>query len=89
MRFLVDGIDIPNELIDAQEQGRVVFHCGAGVSFGAGLPGFGELVDGVYQRLHERIEDRPAGTAFRNSGKGVQTETIAHKRAGRDAPILS
>ena len=41
MRFLEDGPDIPDELLLARDQGRVVFFCGAGVSRAkAGLPDF-------------------------------------------------
>ena len=67
MRFVTDGLDIPNDLIEAQELGRVVFLCGAGVSFGAGLPGFRDLVDRVYQALHERMRDHaPEQQAYDN-----------------------
>ena len=31
--------NIPLELIEAQETGNLVFFCGAGVSYAAGLPG--------------------------------------------------
>lgn len=92
MRFLVDGIDIPNELIEAQEQGRVVFLCGAGVSFGAGLPGFGELVDGVYQALHERLEDRPAELQAYEKREYDRVLGLLTRRIGehdvRTAPIV-
>ncbi len=32
MRFLENGPSIPDELLLARDQGRVVFFCGAGVS---------------------------------------------------------
>ena len=56
MRFLEDGADIPNNLIRAVSHGTVTFLCGAGVSFGAGLPSFKELTEWVYQRLGEVLE---------------------------------
>jgi NAD-dependent SIR2 family protein deacetylase len=34
------GPDIPDELLQAHEQGTVVFFCGAGISCPAGLPLF-------------------------------------------------
>ena len=41
MRFYADGPSIPDELLIARDEGRVVFFCGAGVSKErAGLPLF-------------------------------------------------
>ncbi|MGJ5621387.1 anti-phage defense-associated sirtuin Dsr1 [Sulfitobacter sp. MF3-043] len=51
MQFIKNGPDIPEELLEAQEEGRVVFFCGAGISYPAGLPGFGGLVDDIYNAL--------------------------------------
>jgi NAD-dependent SIR2 family protein deacetylase len=36
--------------LQAHEEGRVVFFCGAGISYPAGLPGFKGLVDEIYKR---------------------------------------
>ena len=44
MQFVKNGPDIPERLLQEHESGRVVFFCGAGISYPAGLPGFGELV---------------------------------------------
>jgi NAD-dependent SIR2 family protein deacetylase len=49
MQFVADGPDIPEALLQAHEDGRVVFFCGAGISYPAGLPGFKGLVDRIYQ----------------------------------------
>ncbi|QID18839.1 hypothetical protein G3580_15145 [Nitrogeniibacter mangrovi] len=49
MQFVTDGPDIPDELLQAHEEGRVVFFCGAGISYPAGLPGFKGLVEQIYQ----------------------------------------
>ncbi len=51
MQFVADGPDIPAELLRAQEDGRLVWFCGAGVSKRAGLPLFGDLVDDVCRAL--------------------------------------
>ena len=52
MRFLEDGPDIPDELLLARDQGRVVFFCGAGVSRAkAGLPDFFGLARMVLSTL--------------------------------------
>lgn len=50
MQFITNGPDIPDALLQAHEDGRVVFFCGAGISYPAGLPGFKGLVDEVYRR---------------------------------------
>ena len=49
MQFIENGPDIPNQLLQAHEEGRVVFFCGAGISYPAGLPGFKGLVDKLYE----------------------------------------
>lgn len=54
MQFIKSGPDIPELLIQEHEEGRVVFFCGAGISYPAGLPGFKGLVDGIYDRLGTR-----------------------------------
>ena len=51
MQFIKNGPDIPERLLQAHEEGRVVFFCGAGVSYPAGLPGFRGLVDTLYPNL--------------------------------------
>lgn len=51
MQFVRHGPDIPERLLQAHEDGRVVFFCGAGISYPARLPGFSGLVDRLYQAL--------------------------------------
>jgi hypothetical protein len=51
MQFVANGPDIPEPLLQAHEEGRVVFFCGAGISYPAGLPGFKGLVDEIYKRV--------------------------------------
>jgi len=52
MRFLKDGPSIPDELLIARDEGRVVFFCGAGVSKArAELPGFFALANEVVLKL--------------------------------------
>lgn len=48
MQFVTNGPDIPDSLLQAHEEGKVVFFCGAGISVPAGLPGFAALVDKIY-----------------------------------------
>lgn len=51
MQFVTNGPDIPEALLQAHEDSRVVFFCGAGISYPAGLPGFKGLVDEIYRRI--------------------------------------
>ena len=50
VQFITHGPDIPDALLQAHEDGRVVFFCGAGISYPAGLPDFKGLVDEIYRR---------------------------------------
>ena len=49
MQLVANGPDIPDALLQAHEEGRVVFFGGAGISYPAGLPGFKGLVDAIYR----------------------------------------
>ena len=51
MRFLPNGLNIPDELLEARDKGNVVFLCGAGVSYPAGMPDFLELAKYVVEEL--------------------------------------
>lgn len=52
MRFIENGPSIPDALLNARDEGRVVFFCGAGVSHArAGLPDFFGLAEAVIREL--------------------------------------
>src|SRR5258708_4415891 len=51
MQFVANGPDISEPLLQAHEEGRVVFFCGAGISYPAGLPDFKGLVEEIYKRV--------------------------------------
>jgi len=55
--FITDGPEIPIEVLQALEDGELVFFCGAGVSKPAGLPLFGELVCAIYESVHEEMTE--------------------------------
>lgn len=50
MQFVPHGPDIPDALLQAQDEGRVVFFCGVGIFYFAGLPGFKGLGEQIYQQ---------------------------------------
>lgn len=54
MQHIKNGPEIPDRLLQAHEDGDVVFFCGAGISFPAGLPGFEGLVDKLYADLDRK-----------------------------------
>jgi hypothetical protein len=57
MRFLGDGPSIPDELLVARDEGRVIFFCGAGVSRArAGLADFFGLAKQVLDALEANVE---------------------------------
>ena len=53
MKFITNkgAPDIPLEILEAQESDQLVFFCGAGISYPAGLPSFSKLVDDVYEAI--------------------------------------
>ena len=74
MRFFENGPSIPDELLVARDEGRVVFFCGAGVSRArAGLSDFFDLADNVIQRLGIS-KDSPA-LSILDEAKKLSTRT--------------
>jgi SIR2-like domain len=60
LRFLADGPSLPDELLTARDEGRVLFFCGAGVSReNAKLPDFFGLARQVLAKLRA-LPDSPA-----------------------------
>jgi SIR2-like protein len=64
MQLIQKGPDIPEHLLQAHEAGRVVFFCGAGISYPAGLPGFKVLVESVRDKLGAEFSSSQA-SAFK------------------------
>ena len=67
MQFVANGPHIPETLLQAHEDGRVVFFCGAGISFPAGLPGFGGLTGRIFDELG--VEPKPPEKAAMAAGR--------------------
>ena len=81
MQFVINGPDIPDALLQAHEDGRVVFFCGAGVSYPAGLPGFKGLVDQIYTRVgttRSEIEEE----AYKRSQFDATLDLLERRIAG-------
>lgn len=51
MQFVRHGPDIPERLLQVHGDGRLVFFCGAGISYPERLPGFAGLVEKLYRVL--------------------------------------
>lgn len=85
MQFVPHGPDIPDALLQAHEEGRVVFFCGAGISYPAGLPLFKGLVEEIY-RLNGTTRSEIEDEAF-NSGQYDSTLDLLERRlpGGRQA----
>jgi hypothetical protein len=51
MQLIANGPDIPAAVLHSQEEERLVFFCGAGISMPSGLPNFKRLVEDVRDEL--------------------------------------
>lgn len=78
MQFVANGPDIPETLLDAHEEGRVVFFCGAGISRPAGLPEFQDLVDKIYKS--ERTNRTPLEDETHEHGQYDVTLDLLERR---------
>ena len=88
MQFIPRGPDIPNNLLFAHEEGRVVFFCGAGISMGrqANLPNFKDLVKFLFEECGNASawESREGAlldqslTWLENTVSGGRKEIIGH-----------
>lgn len=85
MRFITNGPEIPDRLVQSHEDGKVVFFCGAGISYPAGLPGF----EGLAQRLFEDLGENPNSTekaAFKEERFDVAIDLL--ERRIRNRPMV-
>lgn len=77
MRFEADGPNIPDELLNARDEGRVVFFCGSGVSRAcADLPDFNELTKRVLINLRAS-KDSDAWKVFEQAGEIEKAANVA------------
>jgi hypothetical protein len=74
MQFVRHGPDIPERLLQLHEDGHVVFFCGAGISYPAGLPGF----KGLVKALHSLVGEPPDAVEREMISKGQFDLAIGH-----------
>lgn len=82
MQFITHGPDIPDALLQAHEEGRVVFFCGAGISYPAGLPGFKGLVKQIY-RLNGTIFSEIEREAFERGQFDATLDLLERRLPGQ------
>lgn len=86
MQLIASGPDIPDTLLQAHEEGRVVFFCGAGISRPAGLPAFKGLVDAIYKG----VGDSPIGpekAAYERKQYDVALGLLEHRITGQHRAV--
>lgn len=91
MRFFSDGPSIPDVLLERCDAGRVVFLCGAGVSFNSGMPTFLGLTKHVIDFFDppEGSEIMKAFAPWRTNPTAAnvpldQVFNLLHQEYGRD-----
>ncbi len=82
MQIVPDGPNIPESLLREHESGRVVFFCGAGISFPAGLPGFQGLVDAIY-RLVNATRTHEENHAYSQNKFGATLDLLERRLPGQ------
>lgn len=82
MQFITNGPDIPDELLQAHEEGRVVFFCGAGISYPAGLTDFRGLVEQIYQ-LNGTARNEIEEDAFKHGQFDATLDLLEHRLPGQ------
>lgn len=83
MQFISGGPDIPHALLQAHEDGQVIFFCGAGISYPAGLPGYKKLVKKIYEKLGADRETLETA-AFCNNQFDTTLQLLSDRLPGGD-----
>jgi len=86
MQFVDGGPDVPDRLIQAHEDGRVIFFCGAGISYPAGLPGFKDLVLELYERMSV-VQSPVQATAIKRKQYDTAIDLLEHDVVGGRAMV--
>lgn len=74
MRFVKGGPDLPEELLDAQQSGKLVFFCGAGISCNAGFPMF----SGLTKKLFDLAGVSPKGKVEELVSAGAYEDALQY-----------
>ena len=85
MRFIKGGPEVPDRLVEFHEDGKVVFFCGAGISYPAGLPGFEGLTRRLFEDLGEDLNSTETA-AFEEKRFDVAIDLL--ERRIRKRPIV-
>jgi len=80
--FVTNGPDIPERLLRAHEDGRVIFFCGAGISYPAGLPDFRGLVDNLYTEL-DATQTPIENQAYKNKQYDTMLDQLERRYPGQ------
>lgn len=82
MQFIPRGIDIPNTLLQAHEEGRLVFFCGSGISKALGLPDYQQLVCDLMSELKEEFNENEH-EAFRKERFDTALDLVERRLPGQ------
>lgn len=88
MQLVADGPDIPESLLHDHEEGRVVFFCGAGISYPAGLPSYQDLVVRIYERIGETRDAREEA-AYGSRRYDTTLDLLEHRVQGHAHTVRS
>ncbi|WP_447507700.1 anti-phage defense-associated sirtuin Dsr1 [Acinetobacter lactucae] len=86
MQFINNGPDVPDELLQAHEEGRVIFFCGAGISVPAGLPSFKSLVDKIYKNLGDTPTENE-DAAYKRGQYDAMLDLLEHRIMGQRVTV--
>ncbi len=86
VQIVSNGPDVPDALLQAHEEGRVVFFCGAGISYPAGLPGFKGLVEQIYQRIGTMLSESER-TAFERGQFDTTLDLLERRYPGQRVAV--
>lgn len=88
-KFIPGGPEIPYSVLQAHEEERLVFFCGAGISYYTGLPGFPELVRDTFKACgiplskNHKSAQNAEDEAF-HSGRLDQALHLLEEKVGRE-----
>jgi hypothetical protein len=81
--WINDDVDIPEALLAAQRDGRLVIFAGAGVSMGppSNLPGFSKLAKQIAAGVLTPSKNEPGASAPKRFRVNASSTTYPHRRS--------